>query len=204
MRHGLQSAGISLLWLVGLNMGLECLMSNCIVGSRDRLEFPLFFRHHWQSICTALTGRQCLRLGLCKETVKESRPAKTHCWPISMNTYAIHCSTLCPARHLCTPKGHFLDQIPLANAVFLATVLRQEYIFLRKPLKIMFLDQIIGYFRSISLTIGILELEFLKITQEWYMRSLCRILQYCAFHYTYEKKKGVTFRNCIFVLAIWL
>ena len=53
--------------------------SQWIVSSCDRWEFPLvffcfvFFRGHRQSPCTALTAGKCLPLGLCKETVKQSR-----------------------------------------------------------------------------------------------------------------------------------
>ena len=49
-------AGITLLWLVGLNVDWDCLVSHCIIGSRDQWEFPLFFRRHWQSLCTAQTA----------------------------------------------------------------------------------------------------------------------------------------------------
>ena len=41
-------------------------------GSHHWWEFPLFFRGHWQSPCTALMAGNCLPLGLCKETVKPS------------------------------------------------------------------------------------------------------------------------------------
>ena len=44
-----------------------------IVNSHDWWEFPLFFRGHWQSSCTAPSAGNCLLLGLCKGTVKESR-----------------------------------------------------------------------------------------------------------------------------------
>ena len=42
------------------------------MGSRDKWEFQLFFRPQWQSLCTALAASNCLPLGLCKGTVKES------------------------------------------------------------------------------------------------------------------------------------
>ena len=40
--HGLQFAGITFLWLVHLNIGWDCLVSHCIVGSRDRWQLPPF------------------------------------------------------------------------------------------------------------------------------------------------------------------
>ena len=42
MRHGLQLAGITILWLVGLNIDWDCLVPHCIMGSRDQWEFPPF------------------------------------------------------------------------------------------------------------------------------------------------------------------
>ena len=42
MKHVFQLAGITILWLVGLNMYWDCLVSYCIIGSRDRWEFPPF------------------------------------------------------------------------------------------------------------------------------------------------------------------
>ena len=47
-------------------------MPHCIMGSREQWELPPFFRHQWQSLCTALTAGNCLPLGLCKGTVKKS------------------------------------------------------------------------------------------------------------------------------------
>ena len=61
-----------LLWLVGLDIGWDCLVSHCIMTSRDQWEFPLFFRPQWLSLCTAFYPLQSLSLGLCKGTVKES------------------------------------------------------------------------------------------------------------------------------------
>ena len=49
-------------------------MSHCIVGSRDRWEFPSFSKGHSQFPCSALTTGKCLPLGLCKGIVKESCP----------------------------------------------------------------------------------------------------------------------------------
>ena len=43
MRLNLQLVGITLLWLVGLNVGWNCLESRCIVGSRDQWYFPSIF-----------------------------------------------------------------------------------------------------------------------------------------------------------------
>ena len=59
-------------WLVGLNIGWDCHISQCIMDSCDGWEFPLFSKGHWQSPCTAIMAGICLLLGLCKETVKES------------------------------------------------------------------------------------------------------------------------------------
>ena len=44
MRHGLQLAGITLLWLVGLNIPWDCLVSPCIMGSCDQWKFSSFFQ----------------------------------------------------------------------------------------------------------------------------------------------------------------
>ena len=71
MRHGLQWAGISPLWLAGLNIGWDY-KTQWIVGSQNQYEFPPFFKCHWQSPSTALKAGKWLPLGLCKETVKES------------------------------------------------------------------------------------------------------------------------------------
>ena len=49
-------AGITLLWLVGLNIDWDCLVPQCIIGVCDQWEFPLFFRPQWQSLGTALTA----------------------------------------------------------------------------------------------------------------------------------------------------
>ena len=72
MRHGLQLAGIALLWLVGLKIDWDCPVPHCIMGSRDQWEFQLFFRPQWQSLCNAVTAGNWLPLGLCKGAVKES------------------------------------------------------------------------------------------------------------------------------------
>ena len=58
-----------ILWLVYLNIDWDCLVPQCIMGSRGHWEFPLFFRPQWQSICTALTPGSCLP---CNRTVEES------------------------------------------------------------------------------------------------------------------------------------
>ena len=72
MIHGLQLAGITVSWLVGLNIDWVCLMPRNIMGARDQWEFPPFFRTQWQSLWTAVTAGICLQLGLSKGTVKES------------------------------------------------------------------------------------------------------------------------------------
>ena len=66
MRHGLLLAGITLLWLVGLNIDWDCLVPHCIMGSRDQWEFPLF-----QTTVTVPLHCRRLPLGLCNGTVKE-------------------------------------------------------------------------------------------------------------------------------------
>ena len=78
IRHGLQLAGTIPLWLAGLNIGQDCLMSQCTVGSRDQWGFPSSTWGHRQSFCTVLTAGQCLQLRLCKETVKESMSTWTN------------------------------------------------------------------------------------------------------------------------------
>ena len=60
MRHGLQLAGITLLWLVGLNIDWDCLVPHCIMGSRDQWEFPLF-----PTTVTVPLHCRRLPLGLC-------------------------------------------------------------------------------------------------------------------------------------------
>ena len=61
MRHGLQLAGITLLWLAGLNINWDCLGHNRL-GACDSLEFSPVFRGHWQSPCTALrAGSACCK-----------------------------------------------------------------------------------------------------------------------------------------------
>ena len=74
MRYSLQLAGITLMWLINLITGWYCFVSQCIVGSPGRWEFPPFFKSHWYSPCTALTACRCLSLGLYKETVKDWFP----------------------------------------------------------------------------------------------------------------------------------
>ena len=64
-------AGITLLWLVGWKICLDCLVSHCIVRACGRWEFPLFFKRHWLSFCTSLMAGKCLLLGMCKGTVKQ-------------------------------------------------------------------------------------------------------------------------------------
>ena len=89
MRHGLQVAGITLLWLVGLNIDWDYLLPHCIMGSCDQWEFPLFFRHQWQSPCTAPTAGKCLPLGLCKGTVNQSSVTWTNNDPFQWHIYAL-------------------------------------------------------------------------------------------------------------------
>ena len=61
-----------LLWLVGINIDWDCLVSHGIMGSTDWWKLLLFLMPQWQSLCTALTAGKGLPLGLCKGTVKES------------------------------------------------------------------------------------------------------------------------------------
>ena len=64
---------IALLWLVGLNIGWDCLRPQCIVGSCDQWEFSPLFKGLWQSPCTALMAGKCLSLGLHQEIVRQSK-----------------------------------------------------------------------------------------------------------------------------------
>ena len=77
IRHGLQLAGITLLWLVGLNIDQDRLVTRFTMGSRNQWEFPPFFSSPWQSFCTALTAGKWLPLELCEGTVKESNQVWT-------------------------------------------------------------------------------------------------------------------------------
>ena len=70
MRHGLQLAGITLLWLVDLNIDWDRLVSHCIMDSRDLWEFPPFFRFQLQSLCTTLTAGKCCARGLWKSLTR--------------------------------------------------------------------------------------------------------------------------------------
>ena len=83
MRHELQLALITILWLIGLNVGWDCLMLRCIMGSRDPWEFPSFCKAHWQSPYTALTEGKCTPLGPYKETLLSMRweGTKSHIHP---------------------------------------------------------------------------------------------------------------------------
>ena len=72
MRHGLQLAGIRLLWLVGLKIDWDCPVPHCIMGSCHQWEFPNVFETPVTVPLHCLNGN-CLPLGLCKGTVKESK-----------------------------------------------------------------------------------------------------------------------------------
>ena len=68
---------ITLLWLLGLNIGRDCLNCNG-VGSRDWWGFPPFF---YMPLTFPLYSQAiCLPLGLCKETWKQSRPDEAGLW----------------------------------------------------------------------------------------------------------------------------
>ena len=91
-RHGLQLAGINRSWLVGLDIAWDCLGHNGLWGSCEQWECPPFFSSHWQSPCTALMAGN---LGLCKETVKESRHGMDHTRPaIFMSSLKMKVSNL--------------------------------------------------------------------------------------------------------------
>ena len=64
--HWTVLVGITLLWLVGLNIDWDYLLPPLHYGLMWTVGIPTVFEHHWQSPCTALTA------GLCKGTVKES------------------------------------------------------------------------------------------------------------------------------------
>ena len=67
------------LWLVVLNrLGMP--QSYGIVGSRDRWEFPPFSEGTTVLFPRFFHSKNCLPLGLCKETVKESIPAHVRAW----------------------------------------------------------------------------------------------------------------------------
>ena len=102
MRHGFPLAGISLLWLVGLKRDWDCPVPYCIMDSCDQWGFQLFFRPQWQSLCTALTAGNCLPLGLCKGTVKESNH-----WHIfqPITTRAMFFSASCHQRNVFASSG---------------------------------------------------------------------------------------------------
>ena len=95
MRHGLQLSGITVLWLVGLNIDRDCLVPHCIMRSCDQWEFPPFFRPQWESLCTTLKASKCLPLRLCKGTVKESTKTRYLAfsgpisWSVSTSGHAI-------------------------------------------------------------------------------------------------------------------
>ena len=72
MRHGLQMAGITLLWFSGLNIAWDCLRGKGLWVHVTENNFHFFVRGHWQAPCTAKWQEKCLLLGLCKEVVKES------------------------------------------------------------------------------------------------------------------------------------
>ena len=84
MRHGLQLAGIILLWLVGRNIGLSRIAVHCV------LTWPIgiFTVFHWQSPCTALTTGICQPLGMCRGTVEESNNQRPIWW-----RYAVLCES---------------------------------------------------------------------------------------------------------------
>ena len=60
LKHGLQLAKITLLWLIGLKVDWDYPVPHCIMGSRDKWEFQLFFGPQWQSLCIDLTAGNCL------------------------------------------------------------------------------------------------------------------------------------------------
>ena len=71
MIHCLQLAGITLLWLVGLNIDWDCLVPHCIMtsGNSHRLSHP-------SGSPFSPKYRQCFLLRLCRGTVIESRWGK--------------------------------------------------------------------------------------------------------------------------------
>ena len=61
MRHGIRlvkhpGVGITILWLVRVDIVWNCPSLQWIVGSRDRWEFLPFCKGHWESPCRALTA----------------------------------------------------------------------------------------------------------------------------------------------------
>ena len=109
-RHGIRLLNSLSLLAVGLSCGYETISrhqpfvigwsryslglprSQWIVRSCEQWECPLFFSSHWQSPCTALMAGN---LGLCKETVKESRHGMDHTRPaIFMSSLKMKLSNL--------------------------------------------------------------------------------------------------------------
>ena len=90
MRHGLQLAVLSSMWLVDPNMEWGNPHNWCIMGLRD----PPELTPPWQSPCTAQTAGKCLPLGLCKGTVKESSNSSN--WMTTMPG----CGTQVPCWHV--------------------------------------------------------------------------------------------------------
>ena len=62
-----------ILWLVGLNIDWDCLVPHCIIGSPTPVGVPIIFQTPVTVPLHSPNGRQCLSLGLCKGTVKESK-----------------------------------------------------------------------------------------------------------------------------------
>ena len=93
VRHSFQLAGTTILWLVGLNIGWDCLKSQCIVGLHYWWDFPPFaIDHHWLSPCTALTagvwGQQVFRAvqGDCERVYQETDSSHAGLFVVVENT----------------------------------------------------------------------------------------------------------------------
>ena len=76
MRHSLQLASITLLRLIGLNLGCACFKSQWIMNSHDKWECPPFFLFIIFE-CSLIVSSHA-RLGLDRGTVKESNSPWTH------------------------------------------------------------------------------------------------------------------------------
>ena len=87
LRYVLQLASVTLLWLVGLNIGWDCPSCNGLWVLVTGGNFLSFSKATDSPLAQPSWQANCLSLGLCKETVKQStyHPfwGTCHCWPVS-------------------------------------------------------------------------------------------------------------------------
>ena len=97
MRHGLQLAGITLLLLAGVNIVWDCLCHYGLWAHMTGKNFHHILEATESVLVQALTAGKCLLLGLCKETVKQSKciTASLQClWWNGHFTYNFPCQIL--------------------------------------------------------------------------------------------------------------